>query len=340
MTARIDEICSPASQLRGKGGWAQAIGLLVGQMALALSCAAADYPVKPVKLVIPFGPGSASDIIVRRMAPKMTENLGQPVVIENRPGGGGNIAAEAVLSSPPDGYTVFMGSTASHAASPHLQASISYEPFKAFVPVAKMASYSFALVTSASLNLKTVSDLLAYAKASKAPVSYASAGVGSSAHVFGLAFENATGLQLTHVPYTSPAAALVDLSTGRVTFMFYVFNALQPLILAGKLSVLATTGPKREVYLPDAPTMLEAGIPNFIWTSWFGMFAPANTPRAVVARLSEAVAAAGNDPGVARELAAGGVDTTPSTPAELDSLSRSEFERYRKLFQAAGIKPQ
>lgn len=327
----------------GRRGWARALvamAIVFGQLALALNCAAADFPAKPVKLIIPFGPGSASDLIVRKIAPKLSENLRQPFVIENRPGGGGNVAADAVIASPADGYTLFMGSTNSHAASPHLQASISYDPFKAFVPVAKMASYTFVLAAPTALNIRTVADLVAYARSSGAPVTYASSGVGTSAHVFGLALESATGLKFTHVPYTSPAAAFADLGTGRVTFMFYLYNALQPLIQTGKLNVLATTGPTRTSYLPDAPTMVEAGFPNFVWTSWFGMYAPAGTPPAVVARLAEAVNAAERDPGVIRDLAAVGVDATPSTPAELEALSRSEHERYRRLFQAAGIKPQ
>ena len=339
MTARIDEICSPASQLRGKGGWARAIGLLVGQMALALSCAAADYPVKPVKLVIPFGPGSASDIIVRRMAPKMTENLGQPVVIENRPGGGGNVAAMALKNAPPDGYTLMMGHTGTHAINATLYPDLKFDPIKDFQPITALISFNNILIVPEASPAKTAAELVAFAKSKPDGLTYASQGVGAGGHLLGVILAKQTGIKLVHVPYRGVAPAVTDMVAGRVDMMFSSYLTSSPHIESGKLRMLAIAGARRHAQIPDVPTMAEAGFPGVEMEQWFGLFAPAGTPDPIVRRLNREFVAVLQSDEVNKTLLPQGSIIIPGTPEDLAARIARDVVALGRVVKNSGATP-
>lgn len=328
---------------RGQCAVMIALGLAAALNALllgAVHAASDDFPQRPIRWLVPYGAGSSSDLTIRSLTPRLSKAVNQQWVVENRPGGAGNVAAQAAVNATPDGYTVFLGSSASHAANPHLQASLPYDPFKDFLPVSGLVSYGFVLVTSGSEGSQSTGDLVKRIKASAHPMPYASSGVATSSHIIGLAFARELGVELTHVPYNNPSQAFIELLTGKTEMMFYVFNALDPFIKSGKLRAVATTGATRAPYLPNVPTMQETGFPGFVWTSWMALHAPKGTPAPAVEKLYRAVVEAQQDRQVIDGLLAQGVQMMPMSPTELDQFARSENERYRKLFAAVGIKPQ
>ena len=314
-------------------------GVALASAALFASPAiAADYPNRPVRLVVPFAAGSNIDGTARQIAPKFSEILGQQVVVDNRGGAGGTIGAALVAKSQPDGYTILMGNAPTHGMAPHLYKNLAYDPIKDFTPVGRIDTASFVLAVSATLPVQSVAELVAYAKARPGALNYASSGNGTTAHLSGTLFNNQAGVDLKHIPYNSVPQALVDLSSGAVAIMFYPYQALMPLVQTSKVRMLATTGQKRASYLPALPTVMEAGIPDFVALAWHGIYAPAGTPKAITDAIYAALAKTMVDPKVVASLVATGIDVDLAPGPELAAFTKQEVDRYRLLIALAGAK--
>ena len=316
-------------------------GVLVIGLALVAGnspALAQTYPDRPIRLVVPQGAATATDIFARQITPRLGELLGQPVVVDNRPGGGGIIGTEIVAKAPPDGYTLTMGGGQTHAINKSLYSKLPYDPITHFTPVARLGAQAMILVTNSSLPVKSLAELIAYANARKGKLNFASTGSGTSAHLSGELLNTETGLRIAHVPYKSAAQALTDLVSGEVRMMFYPYIALQSQIQAAKLTVLATAGPQRSAYLPQTPTMVESGFPGFVISAWFAVYAPAGTPRPIVDTLYSAFERTLTDPEIVRKLAAAGTDAYLAGPDELGRFTRSEIERFRKLVEISGAR--
>ena len=299
---------------------------------------AADYPNRPVRMVVPFAAGSNIDGTARQIAPKFSEFLGQQVVVDNRGGAGGTIGATLVAKSQPDGYTILMGNAPTHGMAPHLYANLAYDPIKDFTPVGRIDTASFVLAVSATLPVQSVAELVAYAKARPSALNYASSGNGTTAHLSGTLFNIKAGVDLKHIPYNSVPQALVDLSSGAVAIMFYPYQALMPLVQSNKVRMLATTGQKRASYLPALPTVMEAGIPDFVALAWHGIYAPAGTPKAIADRIYAALAKTMVDPKVVASLIATGIDVDLAPGSEFAAFTKQEVDRYRLLIALSGAK--
>jgi tripartite-type tricarboxylate transporter receptor subunit TctC len=315
---------------------------------IALSCAAllaawtpapaqTGWPDKPVRLVVSFAPGGVHDTLSRVLQPKLTEALGQPIVIENRAGAGGNIAAEAVAKSAPDGTTFLVASEAI-ATNEFLYRKMTYDPYKDLVPVAKLADYPMALIVHPSLRVDNVRDLVALAQAKPGGISYGSAGVGASGHLAGELFKTTTGIDMVHVPYKGGAPALADLIAGRIQVMFLSVSLTAPQAKQGRVKVLAVTGSRRAAELPDVPTTTEQGFPQVQALLFSSMLAPARTPAAIVKRMNEVVVKALETPEVQKRLADLGAVPAPSSPEEFRKILRDEGERWGRLIREKNIR--
>jgi tripartite-type tricarboxylate transporter receptor subunit TctC len=312
-------------------------GLLAALLiAAATPVTAADYPDRPVRLVVPYPAGTSTDLLARQVAPKASEVLGQPFVIDNRGGAGGIIGAEAVAKATPDGYTLVFGTSQTQAINVSLYKSLPYDPVKEFAGVARIGNQPLVLVVPPSLGVDSAGALVALARAKPGTLNYASTGSGTSAHLAGALLQSATRIDIIHVPYKSASQAISELLTGQVSMMLYPFAPLQGQIDAKGLRVLATTGARRSAFLPDAATMVEAGFPDVVISAWYAVFAPKATPVPVVASLHAAFAKALADPDVCAAMVATGTDPNPGTPGELDAFMRAEIERYRPLIAASG----
>ena len=308
-------------------------------MVVASSLASAQpYPDRPLKLIIPYPAGTATDIFGRQLSGKLGELLGQPVVVDNRGGAGGIIGTEATAKSPPDGYTIMLATSQTHAVNKSLYKSLPYDPIENFAPIARLGTQAMILVTNATVPVKSVQEFVSYAKARPGQLNFASTGSGTSAHLCGVLLNREAGLDITHVPYKGAGQALADLVGGQITMMFYPYLAIQSQIQAGKVTVLGGTGNQRTAYLPNTPTMIESGYPNFVLTVWFASYAPAGTPRPIIDRLADAFAKTMNDTDVKKVLLASGTDNATLGPDELARFTRTELERYRKLVEASGAK--
>jgi tripartite-type tricarboxylate transporter receptor subunit TctC len=297
------------------------------------------YPTKPVKIIVPFTAGSATDILARTIGQKLSDKWGEPVLIDNRPGAGGTIGAAIVAKSPPDGYTLMVHS-AGQAANPAIYSGLSYDTLKDFVQVAAIAGQPNLLVVAPSSGFKSVADLIAAAKAKPGALNFASAGTGSGTHINGEKFKLAAGIDVVHVPYKGTPEALTDTIAGRVTYYFSPISAALPYVREGKLVALATSAAKRSSLLPNVPTIAESGLPGFDYNFWVGMFAPGGTPRDLVERINKDVNAVMLLPDVKERLASLGADPMPMTPAEFDKFVRAEIADSAKVVAAAGIKVQ
>ena len=299
----------------------------------------AQYPNRPIRMIIPFAPGGASDFVGRIMQPKMAELLGQQVVVENKPGASGNIGVAETARSAPDGYTIFLGNVGSVAINPGVFPNLAVHPLKDLIAVTQVVDVPGTLVANPSFPPNTVKELVAYAKANPGKVNYASPGSGSQNR---LEMENlrksAGGLQMVHVPYkggAGPAAAA--LAAGETHIMFVTASSAMPLVKAGRLKVLAVAAPKRLQPLPDAPTMAESGYPGFETGSWQGVFVPAGTPKDVVDKLYEATIRAMKAPEVIQRLGNGGVEVvTSASPAAFQEFVAAETDRWGKAAKEAG----
>lgn len=314
--------------------------IALGSMSMVPNAAAQSYPSRPVRIVVPFGTGSATDLLARQLGAGLALELGQPVNIENRPGGAAIIGAEAVAKSPPDGYTILLGSSQSHATNSSLFKKLPYDPIADFAPVARLSTFPAVLVVHQSIPAKTVAEFVAYAKQRPGQLNYASTGPGTQTHLQSAMLAAITGLQVTHIPFKDAGQIFGAIGRGDVAFMFYPFAALGPVIQSGKVSVLASTGEKRSPLTPDTPTMIEAGFPELTLAAWNGLYVPAATPSDIVERIHVATRRALENPEMRSKLAALGVELTFGSPRELADFTRAEIERYRKLVALTGLKAE
>jgi len=305
----------------------------------ALGASAQTFPVKPVHITVPFTPGSATDISARAMQQKLSEFWGQPVIIENRPGAGGTIGSGQVARAAPDGYTLLVQASG-YAAAPAIYAKLPYDPAKDFTDVTAVAGQATVLVVAPSSGFKTLGELLAAARAKPGTINFASAGSGSGTHLNGEKFKGMAGIDVVHIPYKGTPEALTDTIAGRVTYYFSPIAAALPHIRDGKLVPLAVSTATRTSLLPDAPTVAEAGVPNFNFNLWTGMFAPAGTPPEIVDKIAKDIQRAWADPEVKARLAKIGLEPMPMTPAEFKAFVKAEMDDATRVLQAAGVKPQ
>src|SRR5256884_7235558 len=316
--------------------------LLILFLALVASPAAAqDFPNKPVRVVVPYVAGGNADIWARTLAQKLTENLKQAFVVENKPGANGGIGAEFVAKSAPDGYTLLAVASGPIVVNPVLYAKVPYDPVRDFAPVAQCTVYQYVLVTLAGSPIQSITGLVDAARARPGAVSYGSTGVGGGNHLAGELFALATGTQLTHVPYKGSAPALADLLGGQLTFMFDTVITSVPQIRAGKLRAFAVSSGRRASSLPEVPTLQEAGIANFDISQWQGVLAPAGTPKAIVDRLNAEIVRAMRSPDVRERIVTqGGNEIVTGTPEDFAALIKSDLRMYAKLIQDARIPAQ
>ena len=311
----------------------------VATLALPLAVQAQSYPGKPVRIVVPFTAGSATDILARVYGQKLQEFWGQPVVVENRPGAGGTIGEGLVAKSAPDGYTLLVTSAA-FAYNPAIYPSPGYSTEKDFVEVAPIAAQPNVLVVAPSLGVKSTADLIKLAKDKPGQLTFASAGIGSGTHLNAEGFKFAAGVDLVHVPYKGTPEALTDTMTGRVTFFFAPISAALPHVREGRLVALAVSTGKRASALKDVPTVAESGLPGYDYSLWVAMFAPAGTPAEVVDKVAADVSRATQSADVRDRLASLGAEAMPMTTAEFRRFVRDEIAIAAKVIKAAGIKPQ
>jgi tripartite-type tricarboxylate transporter receptor subunit TctC len=301
---------------------------------------AQTWPAKPMRIVIAQAPGSATDVISRVVANPLSESLGQPIVIDARPGAGGVLGTEVAARSAPDGYTLFMGNNSTHGSNPAVYAKLPYDAVKDFAPVSFVASVPYVLVVDPALPVKSVQELIAYAKARPGKLNYASAGNGSTHHFCGELLKSTTGIDMQHIPYKGSGPGIAGLLGGEVSMMFSNVADIGSQIKAGKVKPLAVTATKRASTLPEVPTMAEAGLPDFVVTSWFGLLVPAGTPAPIVARLNAETVKALGRTDVKATLGAQGLEVAPSTPEQFTAHIQSEIARFTKIAKAAGIKAE
>ena len=310
-----------------------ALAALVATAALAQT-----YPSKPIRIVVPFPAGGTTDVLARAVAQKLTESLGQAVVVDNRPGAGGNIGAELVAKSPPDGYTLLMGTVGTHAINPGLYPKMPYDHVKDFAPVILVAGVPNVLVVNPALPFNSVKELIAYAKANPGKLNFASSGNGTSIHLSGELFKTMADVQIMHVPYKGSSPALQDLVGGQVQIMFDNLPSSLALIKAGKLKALAVTSLARAAALPDVPTLAESGLPGFEASSWFGLLAPAGTPQPVIAKLNADVAKWLASPEAREKLLAQGAIAAGGTPEDFAKHIAAETAKWQKVVKDSGAK--
>ncbi|MDH5264555.1 MAG: tripartite tricarboxylate transporter substrate binding protein [Betaproteobacteria bacterium] len=302
---------------------------------VALGAQAQGYPSRPVKIIVPFGPGGFTDVVARILQSQLGAAFGQPIVIENKPGAGSTIGTAEVAKAKPDGYTLAMVST-THVITPSIYKKMPYDALADFTPVMKLAEGPYVLVVHPSLPAKNVKELIALAKAEPGRIDYASSGNGSSQHLVGALFGQMTGVKLNHVPYKGSGQAMQDLVGGQVKVSFVGAPNAVPYLNAGKLRALGVTTKKRSADLPDIPSIDEAGVPGYDATLWLGLLAPPGTPADVVATIREGVTKALSSPEAKKLVNSAGVDVAFSTPEEFSALMKSELERWGKVVRETG----
>ena len=311
--------------------------LSVTACALAVPAPAQEFPTKPVRMVVGFPPGGATDLVARAIQPKLTASLGKQVVVDNRPGANGVIGLEVLARSEPDGHTVGIGHIGGLIVSPAIQ-KVPYDPYKSFAPIGMMVSLQNIIITHPSVQAKNLKEFIALAKARQGKLNYASSGIGSPGHLAGALLESMTGLTMTHVPYKGGGPAIIDLIAGHVPSFIAVISTAMPHVKSGKARAIAVTGSKRAEALPDVPTIAEAGVPGYAATNWYGLLAPAKTPAPVIDRLNREVAAALTSPDVVQFLKDQGIDSAPSSPAEFLRFIREEEKKWVPVVKRSNIK--
>lgn len=322
--------------------WMNSLALMLLAMpafAAAPADPAQNYPNRPVRMIT-GSPGSTSDIAARFVAQKLTQLWHQQVVVDNRAGAGGIIGAEIAATSNPDGYTLFVGQIGTHASPQFLFKKLAYDPVKDFAPISLMTNSGIALVVNASVPAKTVKEFVAYAKAKPGGVNYGSAGGGTSSQLSGELFNQITGAKLVHIPYKGAGFALSGVVAGEVQAAFLSTTTASAQVKAGKLRALAVLSPKRFAAAPDIPTAAEQGYPGIDASVWFGLFAPAGTPKAIVMKINQAVVSSLKSPDAVRVLEGQGAEAVPSTPEEFGAFLKSEIAKWGKVIKEAGIKAQ
>jgi tripartite-type tricarboxylate transporter receptor subunit TctC len=316
---------------------ARAVALMAAVL-IAAPQARAGYPDKPIKLIVPFPAGGGGDVLARTVMNKVGEILGQSMVVENRPGAGGNIGTAAGARADADGYTLIYGTNGTHAINHTLYKSTGFDPIKDFEPISRLTEIALLMIVNPSVPVKTPQELVAYTKANPGKVLFASAGNGTSSHLAGEMFKNLTGADISHVPYRGGAPAMIDLISGQVQMMIEVMPNAYPNAQGGKLHALGVTTASRWPQAQDIPTMIESGIPDFTITAWDAIFAPRGTPPAVIAAVNAAIRKALEDPQVSQALLTRGARPTPSTPQELAKHVETELGRWGKVVQQSGAK--
>ena len=318
--------------------WFQALlagAVLAGAAGLAHAQA---FPSRPVTIVIPFPPGGISDNSTRVIAQKAAAGLGQPIVIENRPGAGGQIGADVVKNAKPDGHTLYLANIGSHGINQSLYSRLSYDPIKDFEPITILFSSPNLVVVPASSPVKSMAELIAYAKTKPGKASYGSQSIGSGGHLSGEIVKAKNGLDLVHVPYKGSAPVLTDLVAGRIDFLFDPITTALPFVKDGKLRALAITADKRSPLVPDVPTLAELGYAGYDVNPWFGLAAPAGTPRPIIDRLNAEFAKAANDPEVVKRLGDQGIEAASMTPEQFAAFIKSETARWTEVVKISGAK--
>ena len=346
MRNRIARDSRPASALaRRSVTRALAAGALMLASAAPFTmapAAAQAWPAKPIRFVVPYPPGGPLDSVARALAESLREPLGQTVVVENRPGAGGNLGADNVAKSAPDGYSIVMGAVATHAINPYLFAKMPYDANRDFAPVTRVATVPNVLVmnpeTAKELGIGSVKDLIAYARSHPGKLNYASGGNGSAGHLAGELFKAQAKISMVHIPYKGAAPAQLGLLGAQTDLMFDNLASAAPQIRAGKLKAFAVTTSQRSGFFPELPTVAESGLPGFDISTWFGVFAPAGTPPAIVDRLNAEFGKALASPAMRELLAKLGAEPSPLSPADFAAFVRAEQAKYEKVVKASGAR--
>lgn len=305
---------------------------------LAQSTAAQAFPNKPIRLIVPFPPGGATDIIGRTLAQKLTMQLGQSVVVDNKPGAGGTLGSTELTKAANDGYTLLLATTSTHSIAPSLYKNIAYDAVKDFAPICEVASATNVLIVTPSLAAKDVRELIAAAKAEPDKLNYASSGNGTIVHLQSELFKMMSGTKITHVPYKGTALAIPDLVSGQTQLMFDSIVSALPHVKGGKVKALAVTSAKRSALLPDVPTVIESGLPGYEVNTYFGLFAPAGTPREIVQKLQRETATAVQSADAKERFASQGAEPVGGTPEALALLMRTEAEKWKRVIDAGQVK--
>lgn len=316
-------------------------GLLAACLCLTTSAALAQaYPTKPIRIVSPSSPGGTTDLVARIVALKLTEAWGQQVIVDARPGSGGIVGTELVAKAAPDGYTMLLGTITTHAVNPALHANLRFDPIRDFTAVSLVVSSPQLLAVNPSVPAKDVRELIALANARPGQLNYGSAGTGNSSHLVVELLKSTAGLNVTHVPYKGSGPAITGLIANEVQMIITGVLALFPHIKAGKLRPLAVTSAKRAPALPELPTMIESGVPNFDVSSWFGIFVPANTPRPIVTKINAEIRKMLDAPELRQRLTDQGADPQSSSPEQFAAYVKSERARWSKVVKDSGAKPE
>ena len=323
--------------MRSRFVFRAALALAAMALAAALPATAQNFPTKPVKLMVGASPGGGTDIVARMLGKELAETMKQPFVVENKPGASNTIAADITAKSPPDGYTLLVATTTGQAIAPHLM-KLSFDPLKDLTPVALVMIVPNVLIVGPAVTAKDVRELVTQMKAKPGTFNYASSGSGSTQHLAGEAFKKLAGVQMTHIPYKGSSQAHLDLISGNAQIMFDTTSSAIGQIKGGKVRALAVTSPKRSPELPDVPTLAEAGFPGLEMTTWYGVFAPAGTPKDVVAKLNAEIMKALQTPEVKTRIAGLAGEPGTMTIEQFAALNRADSERYAKLVKDASIK--
>ena len=304
-----------------------------------VSAQSQPYPNKPIKIISPFATGGIADTFSRVVGQGLSESLGQPVVVENKTGGGGNIGADFVAKAPADGYTLVMGNIGSHAVNPYLMKNMPYDPLKDFEHVAYVLDAEGLLVVNSTIPVKNVTELIAYVKARPGQVSYGSGGMGTTSHLAGELFKSLAKVDMTHIPYKGNAPAITDLIGGQTQVMFATMPTVLPYVKTDKLKALAVIGSSRASSLPDVPTVAET-LPGFDVSNWIGIFAPAGTPKPIISKLNAEIIKIMQQPAVQKRLETEGAKFKPMTPEAFGAFQKNEALKWSKTIKDAGIKPE
>ena len=320
------------------GLWA-CVAVLVA-VAVPASAQVDDFPSRPITVLVPFAAGGSSDVVMRLVSKRVSERLKQNIVIDNRPGGAGNVAALAIKNAPKDGYTLMMGHTGTHAINATLYPDLKFDPVKDFTPISPLISFNNTLIVNSGSTAKSAKELVALGKAKPDGLTYASQGVGTGGHLLGVILAKQSGINLIHVPYRGVAPAVTDMVAGRVDLMFSSYVTAGPHIESGKLRMLAIAGAKRHPKFPELPTMADAGFPGVEMEQWFGLFGPAGMPEPVVRKLNEAFVEALESDEVRNTLLPQGSVIIPGTPKDLADMVARDIVRLGQVVKDSGAKPQ
>ena len=311
---------------------------IIGSFLVAASASAQHYPTKPVRLIVAFAPGGASDVLARLLAQRLGDSLGQSVIVDNRPSAGGIIGTDLVAKAAPDGYTLLLGSAAAFAIAPHLAIKLPYDTRRDFVPIAPFTRLTFVLSVNPRVDVRSIKDLVALGKSRPGTLNIGSAGNGTTTHMVGELFKRTAGVDLVHVPYKGAGPAMIDLISGQIQVLFDAAITTLPQLKAGRIRALAVGSPERSALFPGLPTIIEAGLPGFTAGNWFGIFAPAKVPAALVRRLNSEISNVIDTPDTREEMLRHHVEPLIMDQEKFRELVATEYERYGKLVKVAGIK--